>query len=575
MSDVTVEPSVEDVLKGSLRKFTWVLWQHLRLPDPTPIQYDICHYLQNGPRRRMIQAFRGVGKSFLTVAYVLWRLYRDPDCKVMVVSASEQLAIEFSTFARRLIEEVEILRHLRPKAGQRDSVMAFDVGPAKADKSPSVKSVGITGQLTGSRADLIVPDDIEVPKNAATETQREKLKELIKEFDAVLKPEGHVVWLGTPQTYHSIYREVRTRGYECRVWPARYPTSIEKYEGNLAPLIANALAIDPTLAGRSTEPTRFTDLDLAEREGSYGKSGFALQFMLDTSISDANRFPLRTSDLIVFDCDPEQAPVKLSWASGVAQVEPRVGNVGFPGDRLHRPLYISPDQTPWEGSILFIDPSGRGSDETAYCVTKLCKGVVYVTAWGGLLGGYDRTTLVTLAEIAKAHKVGRIVVEDNFGDGMFSALLAPVMTEIYPCSFEEDYKVGSKQKEARIIDTLEPALNQHKVVIDYKVAAAQLECEELKYNGLYQLTHITREKGSLRHDDRVDALSQAVAWWIDRLSADLRKVEEEHRRKLREKEYQHFRTGILRVTNGTTPGPNVPHSRIKKGIKRGPSVLRG
>jgi hypothetical protein len=570
------EQSSEELLKLSFRKFLWVIWQHIRLPDPTPIQYDIALYIQNGPRRRMIQAFRGVGKSFLTVAYVLWRLYRDPDTKIMVVSASEPFAIEFATFVRRLIEEVEILKHLRPKDGQRDSVLAFDVGPAKADKSPSLKAVGIGGQLAGSRADLIVSDDVEVPKNSATEAMREKLSEQVKEYDAVLKPGGEVIYLGTPQTFHSIYRLVKTRGYDCRIWPARYPKSIEKYEGSLAPIIADAMANDPSCAGRPTEPTRFTDLDLAEREASYGRSGFALQFMLDTSLSDANRFPLRTSDLILFDCDVDVGPLKLTWASGVQQVEPRIGNVGFPSDRLHRPLYISPDITPWEGSILFIDPSGRGSDETAFCVSKLLKGMVYITRWGGLTGGYDETTLEALAMIAKEQKVGRIVVEDNFGDGMFSQLLKPVLARIYPCTIEEDYKVGSTQKEARIIDTLEPALNQHKVVLDYKVAEAQLGVEELKFNGLYQLTHLTRDRGSLRHDDRVDALAQAVAWWADRLAADLRRVEEDHRSSQRKKEFERFRTGILQVTNGCGLDPRTgrPPGSLSGGARRRPSVLR-
>lgn len=570
----TPEPTTEDVLKSSFRKFLWVIWEHLRLPAPTPLQYDIALYLQNGQRRRMIQAFRGVGKSFLTAAYVLWRLYLDPDCKIMVVSANEQLAIEFSTFVRRLIDEVEILHHLRPRDGQRDSVMAFDVGPAKADKSPSVKSVGITGQLTGSRADVIVSDDIEVPKNSMTETQREKLKELIKEFDAVIKPDGHIIYLGTPQTFHSIYREVRGRGYDIRVWPARYPKSIEKYEGCLAPMICSALVNDPSLVNRSTEPTRFSDLDLAEREASYGRSGFALQFMLDTSLSDANKYPLRTSDLILFDIDHEVGPVKLTWASGPAQIENRIGNVGFPQDRMHRPLYISPDVAPWEGSILYIDPSGRGSDETGFAVSKILKGMIYVPRWGGLSGGYDDVTLKALALIAKEQKVGRIIIEENFGGGMFAALLRPVLAEIYPCTIEEVNSTG--QKELRICDTLEPAMNQHRVVLDYACAQAQMEVEELKYNGLYQLTHITRDRGSLRHDDRVEALAAAVTYWAERLQADMRQVEEDHRRRERQKMLDRFQRGILQVTNGLNldargrplPGPNGHQRRLPRALRR-------
>ena len=43
------------------RNFLYMAWEHLGLPDPTPIQYDIAEFIQKGPKRRVIQAFRGVG----------------------------------------------------------------------------------------------------------------------------------------------------------------------------------------------------------------------------------------------------------------------------------------------------------------------------------------------------------------------------------------------------------------------------------------------------------------------------------------------------------------------------------
>lgn len=164
---------------SDFRKFVYVVWKHLNLPDPTPVQYDIASYLQFGPKRSVIEAFRGVGKSWLTSAFVCWVLLNDPQKKILVVSASKERADAFSTFVKRLISEVPILQHLQAGSEQRDSMVAFDVGPAKPDHSPSVKSVGITGQLTGSRADIIVADDVETPGNSATQTMRDKLSELV------------------------------------------------------------------------------------------------------------------------------------------------------------------------------------------------------------------------------------------------------------------------------------------------------------------------------------------------------------------------------------------------------------
>jgi hypothetical protein len=155
------------------RVFLFHVWVYLQLPKPTPVQNDIAKYLQRGPNRRIIQAFRGVGKSWITVAYVLWRLFLDPDEKIMVVSANESLAHDFVKFCFQLINGMPLLQHLAPRPGQRASSEKFDVGPSKASKDPILKSVGITGQLTGSRASLIVADDIEVPKNSYTHNLRE------------------------------------------------------------------------------------------------------------------------------------------------------------------------------------------------------------------------------------------------------------------------------------------------------------------------------------------------------------------------------------------------------------------
>ncbi len=205
-------------LKADFRTFLHLVHQHLGLPEPTPVQMDMARYIASGPKRSMVQAFRGVGKSHITSAYVVWRLLCNPEEKIMVVSASKDRADQFSTFTQRLIAELPGLDHLKPKGDQRNSKIAFDVGPAKASHSPSVKSVGITGQMTGSRADLLIADDVEVLNNAATQQMRDKLGEVVKEFDAILKPDdtSRILYLGTPQCEDSLYNKL----------PELFPTSV-------------------------------------------------------------------------------------------------------------------------------------------------------------------------------------------------------------------------------------------------------------------------------------------------------------------------------------------------------------
>lgn len=534
-------------MHDDFRVFLFFVWKHLGLPEPTPLQYDMAHFLQHGPRRRIIEAFRGCGKSWITAAFVLWLLWRNPQEKILVVSASKDRADAFSIFCKRLIHDIDILNFLAPRAGQRDSNIAFDVGPATPDQSPSVRSAGITSQITGSRADYIIPDDVEVPNNSMTEDQREKLAVRVAEFDAILKPGGRIVALGTPQTAQSLYDILSTRGYVTKIWPARYTDGLDedgndKYAGKLASFITDAIKRDPDLLGKSTEPTRFTDEDLAEREASYGRSGFALQFMLDTALSDAHRYPLKLKDLIVMDLDKRIGPVQLTYASSHAQVIEGIPNVGLNGDRLHMPLYVSEAHVDYQGTVMYIDPAGRGADECAYAVIKMLNGTLYCTGWSGVRGnGYDETTLTALALIAKEHAANEIFVESNFGDGMFNALFSPVLQRLYPCTLDE-YKV-STQKEARIIDTLEPILNQHRLVMDKSVAMHNAEVDpggSAIRAGLYQLSHITRDRGSLKHDDRADVLAAAVGHWVEQLDFDGSSAEESHKEELRRKTLLEF-----------------------------------
>jgi hypothetical protein len=528
-----------DPIRSDFRNYLFLVWRHLNLPDPTPVQFDIAHYLQHGPRRRVIQAFRGVGKSWVTSAFVTWKLLCDPDRKLLVVSASKQRADDFSTFTLRLINEMPILEHLRPKDDQRFSKVSFDVGPSKASHAPSVKSLGITSQLAGSRAHDVIVDDCEVPTNSDTQAKRDKLKEQIKEFDAILSPgdDTTITYLGTPQTEQSIYNELPNRGYDVRIWPARFPNGKqrEKYGSFLSPLIVEMLDKYPDIEGGPTDKSRFTDEDLLEREASYGRSGFNLQFMLDTSLSDEDRYPLKLRDLIVMDTDHKKAPVDLAWGSSPELVVGDIPNVGMSGDRYHRPFFISQDWAEYQGIIMAVDPSGRGGDETAYAVVAHLHSRLYLLDAGGLPGGYDNATLEGLSKIAQRYAVNKVIVEPNFGDGMFNRLLAPVLQKYHRCAIE-DTERSNTQKERRIIDTLEPVMNQHRLIVnkslikrDYDSTAERRPEEVNRFRLFYQMTRLTKDKGSLAKDDRIDAVALAIHYWNNVLEQDATQAAKDHR----------------------------------------------
>lgn len=521
--------------RESFLMFLWYVWRTINLPDPTPIQRDLAKTLQSPPSKRfIIQGFRGVAKSFITCAYVCWSLWRNPQLKIMIVSASKVRADANAKFIRQIIREVPFLAHLKPRDGQVDTQNLFDVGPATPDISPSVKSVGITGQLTGSRADIIIADDVEVPGNSSTQTARDKLSELVKEFDAILRPtdESKIIYLGTPQNEQSLYNVLLTRGYTTLIWPARYPKDAKQranYGTRLAPYLAEKYDADPEgLSWKPTDPERFSDADLIEREISYGKAGFALQFMLDTSLSDAEKYPLRLKDLIVAAFSIESCPMSWEWLPGPDTAFPEAPNVGLRGDAWYRYRAASKETSSFTGKVLAIDPSGRGKDETGYSVVYYLNGYQYLMESSGFRGGYEDVNLQKLADVAKKWKVLNIVVESNFGDGMFTKLLTPVVMATWPCTIEEVRSKG--QKEVRIADVLEPLLGSHKLVVyegaiqlDYATAVTADGLHDPSVSLFHQMTRLTRERGALAHDDRLDSLAIACAFFQQQMTADDRK----------------------------------------------------
>ena len=174
---------------------------------------------------------------------------------------------------------------------------------------------------------------------------------------------------------------------------------------------------------------------------------------------------------------------------------------------------------------MFIDPSGKGKDATGYACVKMLNGNLFVTDAGGLTGGYSDLVLEKLSKIARHNKINNILIEQNFGGGMFAELLKPFLMRFHPCSVQDVR--NNKTKELRIIDTLEPVMNSHRLIIDRKVIEKDFKSNQeepperrLKLQLVYQLSRISKHRGSLVNDDIIDALSGAVGYWTEYMSAD-------------------------------------------------------
>jgi len=588
------EPLPEEL--EPLAHFTTYILRELSLADtPTKQQLGILQYLEHGPDRQIVTAYRGCGKSFLTSVYALWRLMQDPFReKILLVGATADKAIEISTFMLRLVRDVDILESLQPLPDGRGSVNAWDVGPSVVDQSPSVRAVGLLSpSLTGKRCTAAVIDDCETLSNSITVLKQERLAAAITEIEAIRKPsvEGELprktIFLGTPHLESSLYLRLRReRNYKARMWPARFPDPAseawDSYEGCLDPAIAAEVEDDPSLVGEPTDPERFGHDELLAREMSMTRASVQLQYQLDCRLSTLERYPIRLGDLIVMDLDGKALPEVVSWASGPEQVIQDLVCIGLGADRhYHRPMvvqgWVSAKET-WR-CVLSIDPSGRGRDEMAWTVLAEYSGNFFVLESGGTTQGYSEEVLKMLSMRAKRWNVTQIVVESNFGDGLFTALLQPVMNKVHPCGIEE-IRVN-QQKERRICDQLAPLTQQHRLVISADVIRKDYQDAERNNDRgyerslLFQMSRITMDRGSLSADDRIDSLALACQFFTEAAAQDQNRV-------AANREYEMFMNQIEMAADETGASidalalglPTKSIGRSYGGSKRGVSCRR-
>lgn len=506
------------------------------------IQEDIAKYIAYGPHYLMAEAQRGQAKTSIAAAYCVWDLIHHPRHRVLIVSGGGKQATDISVLIIRLITGMPELECLRPdeRAGDRSSVEHFDIHHSLrevADKSPSVKCAGITANITGSRADLLLADDIEVRQNSATAVMRENLRQLTLEFTNVCSV-GRIIWLGTPQSQDSVYNGLPGRGVTIRVWPGRYPTPEQRanYGDNLAPLLARRLNEDPTLGtgggmlgdqGKPIEKEGTGWLDeqnLQDKELDQGETWFQLQHMLNTALSDALRYPLKPDRIILLDVHPK-APLTVSRHPDPHAVVEHSAH-GFPF-KLRKAAAVSPEQVTLAQIVTYIDPAGGGKngDATAYATTAFLNSTIYLLDSGSLPGGYAEDTLRELARRVARFKPLACVIEKNMGFGAFREVFTPILYAVHRCKVEDDLVVG--QKERRIIDTLEPIIGRGALVVtpaaieqDSKDCAQRAPKDRQVYSLWHQLSRITRERGSLAHDDSLDALEGACRYWQAYLSID-------------------------------------------------------
>lgn len=583
-----------DPRKRDFKNFLYSTWMHRFGNPPTELMYDFADWLQHGPNKLFGMGFRGLSKSFITVDYGLFTLHCDPHEIVLTVSGSAGGAKGNAYLAYQTMNNVPWLAYMKPTGSLRQSALAFDVAGSRMEKSESFAAESIFGQLTGRRCSLALPDDTETPNTSSTEADRAELRRRMSELvGACLKPGGRVRGLGTPQTEDTIYLEyARDKGYGLRIWPVTYPTLEEasEYGPWLAPSLSNALLSNPHLAGLPTEPSRFDLAEIEDRKLEYGKTEFERQFRIFFSAGTGEARPLKLRDIPVIEIPvptesaPLRVPVVCQWGPSPDRAWKDIPVDALSADPMvYAPARLDPADE-WarpEGVFLIVDPSGQGRDETAWCVIAQHLGRLYLVKQGARLEGFSQGTLEAIAEDARIYKPHRIIAEKNYGGGMFGELLSPVLMAKGVATSIEELNAGQVAKEQRIIDTLEPIITSHRLVIAAQVLRDDFEdtryetIEAAKrrfYRLTYQLTRMTKQKGVVPHDDRLDALATGVQAFMGTLRRILEEAARESRAAYIEEQGRLIIEELKRQSKsmvGHNGGPPMDDRRAALGLNSG------
>lgn len=519
-------------------RFFWQeLWKDRGLHKKAPLgdlEYEMVDHVVKGPRMRGILGTRGMGKTTLLVGpLVVYRLYRDADRKVLIVSKSATAAKETIGLCRSWIDYVWFLQHLKPVKGQPDNTNEFDVGPCKkgVTKQPSVKALGNDGMQEGNRANTYCMDDAETKANTRTMEAREELMRtvaneatnIVYAVDDAIDP-NEILDIGTFKCEDSYHKRLHVRGYDFKTYPIAYPQEGDEFIG-LSPILKKRLltgAAQYTKDGKYDEnptfPNFFKPSVIKERMGA-GLLDFGMENMLLVNPGKQSGPPLKLRDLIVMPIDRDQAPIRVTRGLGV-QIKD-IACEGLVGDMLVGPESTDTICAPFQAIEACVDISGEGNDLMGLSIMGFLNGMYFLKVCKGLPGGASEDTMNGIATLLRHHGARRCHIETNidvfntFTPALQSACdrlrihpgQDPKYVNGWSCGCEGFHATGIK--EIRICQMLTPLAGGNRIVVDPSVLKPDITVEAHQ-SFQYQWSRIRPIRKWLKEDGALDSLGSLV-----------------------------------------------------------------
>ena len=349
-----------------------MLWDQLQGLSMPQHHFKICRWLDdawvNNKRELLLMAFRNSGKSTLVGLFCAWLLYQDADRRIMVMAADFALAKKMVRNVKRIIERHPLTKPLKPKRKEQWASDQFTVNRPSELRDPSMLAKGIGANITGSRADVVICDDVEVPNTCDSALKRLDLRARLQEIDYVLVPGGLQLYVGTPHTYYTIY------GKENRVKSGEDEPFLMGFSRFELPLLDQN--------GHSQWPNRFPDGNIEAIRRRTGKNKFESQMMLRPvniaeSRLDPDMMQLYEADLI-YNEHNQMASLSLDGKKLVSSScwwDPSFGSPDKGDASVIAAVYSDEEGGYWLHALRYMthDPGKlKDADEA----TQLCRQVV-------------------------------------------------------------------------------------------------------------------------------------------------------------------------------------------------------
>lgn len=392
------------------------IWNQGQGMSTPKVHLQTAEWLQErwdaGDRRLLLMAFRSFGKSTLTGVFAAWLLYVNPDLRILVLAAEGTLARRMVRNVRRMIEKHPMTQHLVPQQADQWAGERFTVERRLELRDPSMLARGMDANITGSRADVIICDDVEVPKTSGTADKRERLREKLDELNFIVVPGGSIVYIGTPHNWYTIYAG------EPRIEIGEAEPYLQHYRRLEVPILNSA--------GESAWPERYAVEDIEILRTQSGPNRFTSQMMLQpVNVEDGHL------DIAL-----------LKRYSGEIEYTKEIDRIEINGRRMI-------------DCCAFWDPALAGKDGSVVAIIFISEDykiwlhrVIYLRKGSNIdpLGNQ----MQQLCTVLKVNHVPSLIVESNGVGGTLPALLRKELGEQnVPCAVIGRATIENKNKRIR------------------------------------------------------------------------------------------------------------------------------